>query len=44
MKFMFDNMEQWATIMGITKDHPNWEAFQIVWNMSRTPDFSKDEE
>lgn len=36
-KFMFDSFEEYATIMNITKDHPQWEAFKMIWNMARTP-------
>ena len=34
---MYDSFEEYASIMGITKSHPNYEAYKIIWNMSRTP-------
>ncbi len=36
-KLMFDKFEEYAAIMKITKAHPYWDAFKIVWNMARTP-------
>lgn len=37
MKFMFEDLEDYAEIMGIPRSHPSWDAFQIIWNMSRSP-------
>jgi hypothetical protein len=39
-KFMFSSLEEYANITGFfSKDHPNWEALKIIWDMSRTPNF-----
>lgn len=35
MQFMYDTFEEYAEIMGIKPDHPNWEAYKIIWNMAR---------
>ncbi len=35
MKYMYDNFEEYAEIMGITPSHPSWDAFKIVWSMAR---------
>lgn len=44
MKFMFKSLEEYAEITGFfNKLHPQWEAFQIIWNMSRSPAFSEEE-
>ena len=40
-KFLYTSFAEYAEIMGIKKTHPNWDAFQLVWNMARTPNFSK---
>lgn len=44
MKFMFSNFEEYAEIMNITPAHPYWEAFKIVWTMSRTAAFKDEDE
>ena len=44
MKYMFEKMEDWAEIMGFDSSHPQWEAFQVVWNMARAPGFADEEE
>lgn len=37
MKYMFESFEEWAAMTGyVNKNHPMWNAFQIVWNMART--------
>lgn len=50
-KFMFKSFEEYAEIFTdenkkriITPSHPNWEAFKIIWKMSRTPAFADLEE
>jgi len=35
IKFMFENFEEFADIRGINLSHPSYEAFKIVWHMSR---------
>lgn len=37
MEYMLDSFEEWAEIMKITKDHPNYEAYKMVWDMARLP-------
>ena len=32
---MFDNFEEYASIMGIKPSHPKWDAYKIIWNMAR---------
>lgn len=39
-KLMFKDFEQYAEIMNITKAHPYYEAFEIVWRMARSPAFA----
>jgi hypothetical protein len=41
--FMFESFDQYAEIMNITRAHPYYEAFQIVWGMARSPSFADDE-
>lgn len=41
-KFMFKNFEEYAEIMKITKSHPYWEAFEMIWRMARTPPFAEE--
>lgn len=34
--FVFDNLKEYAEISGyFDENHPNWDAFQVIWNMSR---------
>lgn len=42
MKFMFDNFEEYAAIMGLTPENCNWNAYKILWTMARTPEVSVD--
>lgn len=36
-KFMYKNFKEYAEAVGIPNDHQYWEAFRLVWEMSRTP-------
>lgn len=35
MEYMYETFEEYASILGITPDHPNWEAFKIIWHIAR---------
>jgi hypothetical protein len=43
--FLYDTFDQYAEFADITRDHPYYVAFKLVWSMARTPDmFSSEEE
>lgn len=42
MNLMFSSFEEYAAMVNIQPSHPSWEAFKIVWNMSRTPALTVD--
>lgn len=43
MKYLYRNFEEYVKYAPFNKDHPMYEAYEIIWNMARIP-YSEGEE
>lgn len=33
--YMFESFDEYAELMGLGKNHPNYEKFSTIWHMAR---------